>query len=48
MTMFIFSFSDWEYTFWVNLVQEIKIISLSWNSYLDLFEFAEFNGGTQF
>ena len=22
---------DWKYTFWPNLVQEIKIVSLSWN-----------------
>ena len=25
------SFFDWNYLFWVNLVQKLKIISLSWN-----------------
>ena len=33
--------SDWNYSFWANLVQKIKIISLSWNFALDQFECAE-------
>ena len=31
MVMFTFSAFDWKYPFWVNLVQNIKIISLSQN-----------------
>ena len=29
--MFTFFVFDWKYPFWANLVQKIKIISLSWN-----------------
>ena len=29
--MFTFSVSEWKYPVWANLVQKIKIISLSWN-----------------
>ena len=31
MAIFTFSVLDWKYPFWENLVQKIKIISLSWN-----------------
>ena len=31
MVMFTFSSFDWKYHFWANLVQKIKIVSLSWN-----------------
>ena len=31
MVMFILSVFDWKYPFWANLVQKVKIISLSWN-----------------
>ena len=31
MVMFIFFVFDWKYPFWANLVQKVKIISLSWN-----------------
>ena len=30
--MFTFSFSGWKHSFWVNLVQKIKTVSLRWNS----------------
>ena len=31
MMLFIFFVFKWKYPFWANLVQKIKIISLSWN-----------------
>ena len=31
MEIFTFSVFGWEYTFWTNLVQKFKIVSLSWN-----------------
>ena len=31
MVMFILSVFDWKYPFWANLVQKIKIVTLSWN-----------------
>ena len=31
MVMFTFSLFEWKYLFWVNLVQEYKTASLSWN-----------------
>ena len=31
MVIFTFSVFDWKYPFWANLVQKIKVISLSWN-----------------
>ena len=31
MMLFICFVFEWKYPFWVNLVQKIKIISLSWN-----------------
>ena len=31
MVVFTFSVLDWKYPFWANLVQKIKIVSLSWN-----------------
>ena len=31
MVMFTFSFFDWKYPFWANLVQKVKLISWSWN-----------------
>ena len=39
---------EWIYPFWENLVQKIKFVSLSWNLYLGLFEYAEFNGDVLF
>ena len=33
IVMFTFFVYDWKYVFWRNLVQKIKIISLSWNSF---------------
>ena len=35
---FFFSFLDWKYSFWVNLVQKFKIVSLNWNLMPRLFE----------
>ena len=32
VVLFTFSYSDWKYSFSVNLVQKIKTVSLSWNS----------------
>ena len=32
MVVFIFSDLEWKYPFWGNLIQKIKIVSLSWNS----------------
>ena len=29
--VFIFSYLDWKYPFYANLVQKVKIVSLSWN-----------------
>ena len=31
MTLFTFSILEWKHPFWANLVQKIKIVSLSWN-----------------
>ena len=31
MVVFTFSVSEWRCSFWANLVQKVKIISLSWN-----------------
>ena len=31
MVVFTFSVLDWKHPFWANLVQKIKIVSLSWN-----------------
>ena len=31
MVVFTFSVLDWEYPFWTNWVQNIKIVSLKWN-----------------
>ena len=31
MVVFTFSFLEWKYTFWVNLVQKLKIVNLGWN-----------------
>ena len=31
VVMFTFSVFNWNYPFWANLVQKIKIVSLSWN-----------------
>ena len=36
MVMFIFSFFDQKYSFLVNLVQKVKVVSLSWNLVLKL------------
>ena len=48
LMVFILSVSDGKHPFWINLVQKIKIVSLSWNWYLDLFEYAKFNGAISF
>ena len=31
MVMFTFSVFDWNYPFWVKLIQKIKMVNLSWN-----------------
>ena len=31
MVMFILSVFEWKYPFWANLVQKVKILTLSWN-----------------
>ena len=36
MVLFFFHVLGWEYHFWENLVQKIKIVSLSWNLVLTL------------
>ena len=43
-TAYIYSVLDWRYSFWVNLVQKFKIISLGWNLVPRLFEYAKVNG----
>ena len=42
--MFIISVLNRKYHFWANLVQKIKIVSLSWQLVLTQFEYKEFNG----
>ena len=39
---------DWKYLFWLNLVQKLKMISLSWNSIPGRIQYAEFHGDVHF
>ena len=40
---------DWNYPFWANLIQKIKIVNWSWNLVLTLIRIpAEFNSGVYF
>ena len=46
MVVFIFSVFDQKYSFWANLVKELKIVSLGWNFVPRIIQVhAEFNGG---
>ena len=42
--VFTFSIFDRKHSSWGNLVEKLKIVSLNWNWYLGLFEYAELIG----
>ena len=48
MVVFNFSVFDQKHSFWANLVQKIKIVSLSRKLVLRTIEYAEFNGAVHF
>ena len=48
MVMFFFAALDQKYIFWANVIQKIKIISLSWNSVRRLIQICRKNSVVMF
>ena len=48
VVIFIFYFLGWKYPFWVKMVQNFKIVSLSGNIVARLFQIVKFDGNIHF